>query len=170
VSGISPANFTDLYQRYSRDVYRYALHLSGDAARADDLTAEAFLRIWSAAEAPRELTVRGYLLTIARNLYLQGLRRTRRESELPAEVPVVAAGIEQETDARREYARMRAALLELPEWERSALLLRAEQEMSYEEIAAALGTTPAAARVRVHRARPKLAALLNRSERHERVS
>lgn len=169
MSGISPASFTDLYQRYSRDVYRYALHLSGDTARAEDLTAEAFLRIWSAADAPRELTVRGYLLTIARNLYLQGLRRTRRESALPAEVPV-AAGIEQETESRREYARMRAALLELPELERSALLLRAEQEMSYEEIAAALGTTPAAARVRVHRARLKLAALLNRSERHERVS
>jgi RNA polymerase sigma-70 factor (ECF subfamily) len=169
VSGIRPANFTDLYQRYSRDVYRYALHSSGDAAWAEDLTAEAFLRIWSAAEAPRELTVRGYLLTIARNLYLQGLRRTRRETELPAEVPATT-GIERDADARREYARMRTALLELPEWERSALLLRAEQEMSYEEIAAALGTTPAAARVRVHRARLKLAALLNRSERHERVS
>ena len=65
---------------------------------------------------------------------------------------------------------MLAALQTLPEIDRAAVLLRAEEGMSYDEVAAALGISPVAARVKVHRARLKLAealrtgcpALLNR--------
>jgi RNA polymerase sigma-70 factor, ECF subfamily len=51
-----------------------------------------------------------------------------------------------------------ATLQTLPEVDRAAVLLRAEEGMSYTEIAAALGISPIAARVKVHRARLKLAA------------
>jgi RNA polymerase sigma-70 factor (ECF subfamily) len=51
-----------------------------------------------------------------------------------------------------------AALRQLPEVDRAALLMRAEDGLPYEEIAAALGLSVAAARVKVHRARLKLAA------------
>ena len=62
--------FHDLYESYSQDVYRFALYLSGDPAVADDITSETFVRVWSSPEPIRLATVKGYLLTIARNLWL----------------------------------------------------------------------------------------------------
>jgi DNA-directed RNA polymerase specialized sigma24 family protein len=67
--------FHELYERYSRDVYRFALYLSGDPALADDVTSKAFIRVWSSPEPVRLATVKAYLLTIARNLWLMERRR-----------------------------------------------------------------------------------------------
>ena len=65
----SHASFGDLYGEHSQAVYRFALGLSGNAAEAEDLSAEAFARIWQAGERVQLGTVRAYLLTIVRNLY-----------------------------------------------------------------------------------------------------
>ena len=62
--------FHELYDRYSRDVYRFALYLSGDPALADDIASETFIKLWSSPEPVRFATVKAYLLTIARNLWL----------------------------------------------------------------------------------------------------
>ena len=62
--------FHELYEKYSRDVYRFALYLSGDPALADDVTSETFVRVWSSPEPVRLATVKAYLLSIARNLWL----------------------------------------------------------------------------------------------------
>src|SRR5215204_3322586 len=70
--------FHELYESYSRDVYRFALYLSGDPALADDITSETFLRVWSSPEPIHFATVKGYLLTIARNLWLMERRRYLR--------------------------------------------------------------------------------------------
>ena len=64
--------FHELYESYSRDVYRFALYLSGDPALADDVTSETFIRVWSSPEPIRLATVKAYLLTIARNLLPDG--------------------------------------------------------------------------------------------------
>ena len=56
-----------------------------------------------------------------------------------------------------ELSRALAALAELPETDRTALLLRADEALSYEDIASILGITTVAARVKVHRARARLA-------------
>ena len=69
--------FRELYERYYRDVYRFALFLTGDAARAEDLAADTFVRAWTARDRIRHETVRAYLLTIARNLYRDGLQSGR---------------------------------------------------------------------------------------------
>jgi RNA polymerase sigma-70 factor (ECF subfamily) len=66
---------------------------------------------------------------------------------------------ERRTQAHLELKAVLAALQTLPEIERAAVLLRAEEGMSYDEIAAALEISPVAARVKVHRARLKLAAI-----------
>jgi RNA polymerase sigma-70 factor (ECF subfamily) len=63
-----------------------------------------------------------------------------------------------------EFRRTLEAVQALPEIDRTVLLLRAEEELSYEDIAAATGLSAAAARVRVFRARAKLAALLHPNE------
>ena len=79
--------FHELYERYSRDVYRFALYLSGDPALADDVTSETFIRAWSSPEPVRLATVKAYLLTIARNLYLMERRRSLRHRMLDETVP-----------------------------------------------------------------------------------
>jgi RNA polymerase sigma-70 factor (ECF subfamily) len=70
--------FHDLYEGHSRDVYRFALYLSGDPALADDITSETFVRVWSSPEPIRFATVKGYLLAITRNLWLMERRRYLR--------------------------------------------------------------------------------------------
>lgn len=67
--------FAELYEKYAPDVYRFSLYLSGQRAEAEDITSETFVRAWASAEPIRTATVRGYLFTIARNLFLQGIRK-----------------------------------------------------------------------------------------------
>jgi len=150
----------ELYARHSGDVFRFALYLSGNRAEAEDLTSETFVRAWTSPETIRVATVKGYLFTIARNLYLQSLRRRRREVELDAAVeasiPDPAGGPDAAAEEGSELRAVLAALQKLPESDRAALLMRGIDEMSYDEIARSLGTSVPAARVRVHRARVAL--------------
>jgi RNA polymerase sigma-70 factor (ECF subfamily) len=152
----TPATFTEVYERYSRDVYRFALYLSGDPHLAEDITAESFLRIWDASGPIRLSTVKAYLLAIARNLYLRDLRRSQKHRGLEAQTPA-ATSLERETAAREDLDRVLADLRELPEVDRAAVLLRAEDGLSYDEIAEVLGLPVATVKVKVHRARLKLA-------------
>ena len=50
--------FREIYDRYYRDVRRFALFLTGDPARADDLTADTFVRAWRARDRIQHATVR----------------------------------------------------------------------------------------------------------------
>ena len=159
----------ELYRRYARDVFRFAFWLSGDRAAADDLTSETFVRAWASGNELRLATVKGYLFTIARNLFLQQRRRAgRHRAEAPApELPDPAPGPDRSAQSRGELRRTLAALSTIPEAERSALLMRAEHGLAYAEIGRVLGISAGAARVRVHRARLKLASLCNRTEEGE---
>jgi len=156
--------FHELYNRYSGDVYRFALWLSGNPDDARDITSETFVRVWTAPEEPRMETVKAYLFTIARNLYRRQWRRASRFEPLETEAgearPDQAASPDQAAVNHEEFRRAMAAVQALPEADRTALLMRAEEEMSYNDIAAATGMSAAAAKVRVFRARAKLAAIL----------
>jgi RNA polymerase sigma factor (sigma-70 family) len=70
--------FRDIYDRYYGDVRRFALFLTGDTSRADDLTADTFVRAWTARDRIMQTSVRAYLLTITRNLHRDQLRASRR--------------------------------------------------------------------------------------------
>lgn len=150
------ANFADLYRRHARDVFRYALVLTGRMEDAEDLTSEAFIRIWEAATDIEELTVRGYLVTIVRNLHRSSWRRERRRARMPAEIAAPPA----DPLTAVELERVLAALARLPALDREVLALRAEAGLSFHEIAAITGLSVEAARVRVHRARKRLMEVL----------
>ena len=151
--------FQTLYERHAPSVFRFALSLSGDRALAEDITSETFVRVWTARARIDVATVAGYLLTIARHLYLQGVVRDRRRGDFPDEPPDPAPGPESQAAGRAELEAVLADLQTLPEPDRAALLMRAQDDMPYEEIAAGLRITVSAAKVKVHRARLKLAEL-----------
>src|SRR5580658_8152582 len=88
------SSFTELYRNHAREIYQFALYLSGDPALAEDIVSETFLRIWDSAVVVRMETVRGYLFTIARNVFLHDLRRKRKQDPLKDthSVPEIAVG------------------------------------------------------------------------------
>jgi RNA polymerase sigma-70 factor (ECF subfamily) len=112
-------------------------------------------------------TVKAYLFTIARNLHRKQWRRQSRLEVLDESMPDQAVQPDEAAVDKDEFRRTLEAVHALPEIDRMVLLLRAEQELSYQDIAAVTGLSVAAAKVRVFRARSKLAALLhpNRSEK-----
>jgi RNA polymerase sigma-70 factor (ECF subfamily) len=151
-------SFEDLYASYAADVYRFALFLSADEALAEDLTAETFVRVWTARDLRVE-TVKAYLLAIVRNLYRQRLRSAKREVAMDASLADPHPGPEHDATTRDQLQWVMKRLHDLPETDCAALLMRVQQDMSYAEIAAALQLSIAAAKVRVHRARLKLTRL-----------
>lgn len=153
-------DFSALYRTHAGDVHRFALFLSGDPALADDIVSETFIRLWHARRRVDLTTVKGYLLAIARNLFIAEMRHVRRMTPLDDRTRDAQPGPERRTHAQIDLQLVLAALQTLPEIDRSAVLLRAEDRMSYEEVAATLGISAGAARVKVHRARLKLAEAL----------
>ena len=154
-------SFQELYESYARDIYRFALYLSGDPALAEDVTSETFIRVWSSPEPVRLATVKAYLLTIARNLCLMERRRSSRQQVLDEAVPDSSQSVARQVQAKVELDRVLRALQEFPEADRAALLMRADEGLSYEEIAAVLRLPVASVRVKVHRARLKLTEIRN---------
>jgi RNA polymerase sigma-70 factor (ECF subfamily) len=150
--------FREIYERHRPAVYRLALFLTGDPARAEDLTADTFVRAWTARERIRYQTVLGYLLTITRNLYRDQLRARRTFVEIDDQVadtqPGVDARIEHARDVEDAWARLRQAA----PGDRRALLLYVVKEMSYAEIATALGVSISAVKSRISRAREAMRA------------
>lgn len=154
-------NFEDLYRRHADDVFRFACWLcGGDRAEAEDVVSETFLRAWTNDQRIEVSTVKGYLFTIARNVLLNRNRRRRPGTShtLAAQADTTSPGPARAAEQRDELAAAMAAVQALPEAERAALLLRAQHEMPYDEIARTLGISLAAAKVNVHRARLRLAA------------
>jgi RNA polymerase sigma-70 factor (ECF subfamily) len=145
--------FEELYRRHAPEVFRFALHLSGNRSDAEDITSETFVRAWTSSEKIRTATVKGYLFTIARHLFLQGLRKTSRNVPLPETLPDPAEGPEARAERDSRLAAALRALQRLPEIDRAALLMRGADDMPYEEIARALNLSLAAVKVRIHRAR-----------------
>ena len=146
----------NLYERYAGDVRRFALYLCGDVVMADEITSDTFVRAWMAAGRIRQPTVKSYLFTIARNAYTDLLRRAARHRQLDETMPDTRISAQTQMEQTAEVRAVLAALQQLPEMDRTVLLMRALDEMPYEEIAETLGITVVTAKIKVHRARLKL--------------
>jgi RNA polymerase sigma-70 factor, ECF subfamily len=145
-----------LYERYAGDVRRFALYLCGDVVMADEITSDTFSRAWMAAGRIRQPTVKSYLFTIARNAHTDLLRGAARHTQLDENMLDTGVSAQTQMEQSAEVRAVLAALQQLPELDRTVLLMRALDEMPYEEIAETLGIPVVSAKVRVHRARLKL--------------
>ena len=129
--------FEHFYEQHRSEVLRFLRRRVGNG-RAEDAFQETFLR---ALQAYRRLEhgehLRAWVLTIAGNVAIDTLRRTRPESEL------VETGADDDRPAFEELAPMTDGL---PPKERAAVVLRYGYDLSYDQIAAALGSSEEAAR------------------------
>ena len=152
-----------LYQEHARTIYRFALGLCGDSHLANDLVSETFVRALTTSNRIEMESAQGYLCSIARNLYLKEWHRRRRHTELEDVHHDPSPGPEQQTMDGQTLGATLAALRLLPETDRTALLMRASDDVPYDDIARALGISLASAKVKVSRARLKLSLLHDRS-------
>jgi RNA polymerase sigma-70 factor (ECF subfamily) len=151
-------NFKNLYKSYATDVYRFALWLSGNRSEAEDITSETFVRAWVHKGKIRTETLKAYLFTISRNIYLQRLRKRKRQVVLEDIYPDPGPGPEQRTESQLKLQSIQSVIQTLPECDRTAFVLRVEHELPYEEIARVMGLSVTAAKVKIYRVRKKLIA------------
>jgi len=149
-------NFLDLYETYATEVYRFALWLAGDRYDAEDITSETFIRAWLHNSTIRTETLKAYLFTIARNVYLKQRRKGKHQVFLDDVYPDPAPGPDKVVESQFELLRVRSVLRSLQEIDRAAFVLRVQHELPYAEIARILGLSLAATKVKIHRARKKL--------------
>jgi RNA polymerase sigma-70 factor (ECF subfamily) len=135
------AAFTALYRRRQGAVYRFALHMSGDAAVSEDVAQEVFMALLESGSRydPARGTLLSFVYGIARNLLLRRLEKKRPEEsdaladELAADDDVLADLTKRET-----IEAVRSAVLSLPAPYREAVVLCDLENASYEDAAATL--------------------------------
>jgi len=177
----SPENFEALVREHQGMVFRTLTRMTGPGAQVEDLAQEVFLRLYRALPHFRgDATVSTYLYRIVVNVAQDEWKRRRKEREHIAPEPTFddeaestwlenlpgddltdhARNPEQLLSDAQLVTAVDAALLDLPEVERSVLVLYHQEECSYEGIAVALGLPLNTVRTHLHRGRKRLAELI----------
>jgi RNA polymerase sigma-70 factor (ECF subfamily) len=151
-------NFQDLYESYAGEVFRFTLWLAGNISEAEDITSETFIRAWVNHNKIRTETLKAYLFTISRNIYLQRQRKKKRQVALEDNHPHPAPGPEKLTESQVRLKNVHRVLQTLPEIDRAAFVLRVQHELPYVEISRVLELSVTASKVKVYRVRKKLIA------------
>ena len=165
------AAFTTLVEKYQQPVMNLAARTLRDQTEAEDLAQNVFIQVFkSAARYQSTAKFSTWLFTIARNLCLNEIRRRSRH---PAE-SLDAPHPDQEDQPKHQFedvknfsppdsllqgelaAKIDQALADLPENQRTAILLCRQDELSYEEIAEVLGCSLSATKSLIHRGRETL--------------
>jgi RNA polymerase sigma-70 factor (ECF subfamily) len=148
--------FQDLYESHVVDVYRFSLWISGDQAEAEDITSETFIRAWGRRQTIRTETLKAYLFTISRNIYLERSRKLKKLDDLDPDYPDPVMGPEEIVNNHMDLVRIQLILQKIPEIDRTAFILRVQHELAYAEIARVLGISLSNAKVKVHRTRKQV--------------
>jgi len=140
----------------------FAISLSGNIDRADDLVQETLLRAIANIESFQPGTnMSAWMFTILRNLFRSEYRKRRREVEDTDGSYAESLKSHPEQNSRLEFQEFRAALAKLPPDQREALILVGASGFSYEEAAAICECAVGTIKSRVNRARTRLADLLS---------
>ncbi|MFJ4895066.1 RNA polymerase sigma factor [Streptomyces sp. NPDC088788] len=159
-----PELFARLYDRYAPDIHRYAARRLGNHA-ADDVTADTFMtafRVRARYDASRS-SARPWLYGIAAHLIGKQRRKEVRGLRAVARTghdPVAASWVEDTADLVADRAPLADALAALSGADRHVLLLVAWADLTYQEVAEALGIPVGTVRSRLNRARRKVRATL----------
>ncbi len=164
--------FESLVREYQADVWRFAYHLTRDRTSADDVTQEAFLRVFRAIGTFRgDAKFTSWLLRIVRNCAMDTYRRAARDAvleERSATESREAAGIRQPgppgSGSIEDRLRIAAAIRGLPHDLREAFVVIEVLGFSYEETSVILSVKIGTLKSRMHRARAALMRALSEGE------
>ena len=158
----NPAAFLELYERHRNSTFRFAYRLCGTVETAEDITHDCFLSLITHPGnfKPERASLRTYLLSAARNLWLKSLRDHRRESAIddfddesfiaPTKHPI--SGLLEDELTQR----VKQAVSSLPPLQKEALVLFEYEGLALVEIAELVGTDVGAVKSRLSRARESL--------------
>lgn len=169
------AAFAELMHRWERPVKAVIGRLVGNAAEAEDLAQETFVRLWRGRERFREGSAfRPWILTLALNLARNRLRWWRRRPVISLEAWDESGGAPASDPAgdaasaavsSERAAAVRDAVAALPRELREALVLFEYEGLAQAEIAAIVGASPKAVETRIRRARERLRGVLRLLQR-----
>jgi RNA polymerase sigma factor (sigma-70 family) len=152
--------FETIVDRYQARLLGFCRQMLGSTEDAEDVLQEVFVNAYRAMLADeREINLRPWLYRIARNRSLNHLRKPTADAQESMDmVPVVeAASTAEKVSNREEFRQLLTDVGKLPETQRTALLLREMDAMSYEEIAATMETSVPSVKSLLVRARISLA-------------
>lgn len=169
----SEAHFNLLVDRHTPTVYRLALGITGNHHEAEDIVQETFVKVFNNLHrySPDKAAFKTWLLTIARNQSINVFKSLKRKTaRLLAEYDVdernpgigdnpfapEQRNAEQMLSLRQQTARILSALKKLPERQRTALMLKSEEGLSYDEIASVMETSVSSVESLIFRARKRL--------------
>jgi RNA polymerase sigma-70 factor (ECF subfamily) len=161
------AAFRKLVERHQNAVIGTVAKMLGDATEAEDIAQRVFLRVWKHAKRWRpDAKFTTYLFTITRNLVYNESRRRSRRKEVSADERNEDRGIEPVADTRSEpdaealksemHDEIDRAIQELPDAQRTAVILYSYESMPYEEIAKVLDSSISSVKSLLFRARGTL--------------
>ena len=151
-----------IVSEHSERVYRLAYRLTGNAADAEDLTQDVFVRVFRSLSTYTPGTFEGWLHRITTNLFLDGARRRQRirfdalSDERAARLPSDHGTPHDALSVQMFDDDVEQALAQLPPDFRAAVVLCDIEGLSYEEIAEILGAKLGTVRSRIHRGRAML--------------
>jgi RNA polymerase sigma-70 factor, ECF subfamily len=160
VTGPSHA-LRDELMRAIPNLRAFAMSLSGDPSRADDLVQETLVKAWGNLTSFEEGTnLKAWLFTILRNIFFSEHRKRRREVEDVDGHLSAGLTVYPEQLGHMDFEDFRIALRKLPTDQREALILVGAEGFSYEEAAIISGCAVGTIKSRVNRARVRLINLL----------
>jgi RNA polymerase sigma-70 factor, ECF subfamily len=165
----------ELFRRQQQAIYRFALHLSGSPALADDVTQDVFVAVIRDAGKfePGRAAVPAWLCGIARNFVRRrlaldrGARSIDDDEGFEAALPIVTPDPIADLTTTERIEALRRAVLALPMRYREAVVLCDLQEMSYVDAAATLECPVGTVRSRLNRGRALLAAKMQAGQREQ---
>lgn len=172
--------FNELVVRHERAVYSVCLRLLRDQAAAEDAAQDTFIRAWGAIDSFRGGVVRPWLLRIATNRSFDILRSKNRRPTRSLDAELFEAEPEWTTQAQSEgpesfagrselAAYLEQALGQIPEDQRTAILLSDVQGYGYEDIANITGVATGTVKSRISRGRSALRTLLREDQVHREL-
>lgn len=154
-------DFEDIYDRFFKDVYRFVLTMSGNPAMAEEVTQETFFKALKEIDHFKgNCSVKSWLCQIAKNLYIDDVRRRKRMESLKKGMAGASrteeGNAEQAVIQRDEVISIYKALHCLEEPYKEVFGLRALGDLSYREIGEIFEKSESWVRVTYHRAKLKI--------------
>ena len=147
------STFGELLERHEREIFAYALRLTGDRDDADDVYQETFLAAFRGWPPPRRGQERAWLYRIATNKVIDRARKAKRLVRMSDVTDLRLAAPERDGVSLADLA---AAVKVLPEGQRAAFVLRKVEGLEYADVARVLECSEEAARSRVAEAMKKV--------------